>query len=332
PEDAWSLQNMVAEHGEEPVERFHAAYPGLTSTRYREQTLDLDSTLAGADLVMVHEWNSHDLVKNIGLHRARLGNYTLLFHDTHHRAATDPSTMSEYELGNYDGVLAFGNVIKELYLRKGWAKRAWTWHEAADTRLFRPLEGVERRGDLVWIGNWGDEERAAELNEFLIEPVKALGIEAAVFGVRYPQQALDALARAGIKYGGWLANFEVPAMFANYRVTVHVPRRPYTESLPGISTIRPFEAMACGIPLVSAPWDDVEGLFTSGEDFLVANNGEEMKHHLRTLLDDPGLANSLAQHGLHTILERHTCAHRVDELLSICSELGTREVTEVQAI
>ena len=40
-------------------------------------------------------------------------------------------------------------------------------------------------------------------------------------------------------------------MFARYRVTVHVPRRPYVAALPGIPTIRPFEALACGIPLVS---------------------------------------------------------------------------------
>jgi spore maturation protein CgeB len=40
--------------------------------------------------------------------------------------------------------------------------------------------------------------------------------------------------------------------------------------LPGIPTIRVFEALACGIPLVSAPWDDSEHLFRPGEDFLVA--------------------------------------------------------------
>ena len=38
-------------------------------------------------------------------------------------------------------------------------------------------------------------------------------------------------------------------------------------SLPGIPTIRPFEALACGIPLVSAPWHDAEHLFRDGLDF-----------------------------------------------------------------
>ena len=40
--------------------------------------------------------------------------------------------------------------------------------------MFRPLPGIAREGDLVWIGNWGDEERTAELHEFLLEPIRAV--------------------------------------------------------------------------------------------------------------------------------------------------------------
>jgi spore maturation protein CgeB len=181
-------------------------------------------------------------------------------------------------------------------------------------------------GDLVWIGNWGDEERTAELHEFLIEPVRALGdemkIEARVHGVRYPEEGKRALAAAGIDYAGWLPNHEAPRVFARFRATIHVPRRPYVEALPGIPTIRPFEALACGIPLVSAPWNDAEGLFRPGRDYLVARDGGEMKRHLRDLLNDPALAAEVARSGRETLLDRHTCAHRVDELLAIGRELG----------
>jgi spore maturation protein CgeB len=114
----------------------------------------------------------------------------------------------------------------------------------------------------------------------------------------------------------------VPLVFAEHGVTVHVPRRPYARALPGIPTIRPFEALACGIPLVCSSWEDTEGLFTSGRDYLVARDGEEMAAHLEAVLSDRTLAASLSQHGLRTILARHTSAHRVDELLAICCELG----------
>ncbi|HEU4754466.1 MAG TPA: glycosyltransferase [Armatimonadota bacterium] len=321
PCSAWSVQNLLREHGTAPIEEFHATYPGLESTVYNLDALDLDTALREADLVLVHEWNDHELVRRVGEHRARNGGYRLLFHDTHHRSVTDPGGIGAYDLAHYDGVLAFGGVVRDLYLRRGWSPRAWTWHEAADARRFRPLEGVELEGDLVWIGNWGDEERTRELHEFLLQPVKELGLRAAVYGVRYPDHALAALEEAGIEYRGWLPNYRVPEVFARYRVTVHVPRRPYTEALPGIPTIRPFEALACGIPLVSAPWSDAEGLFTPDEDFLVARNGREMTAHLRRLLSDEPLRRRLAQRGRQTILRRHTCAHRVDELLRIYDSL-----------
>jgi spore maturation protein CgeB len=325
PADAWSLQNLLRDHGEAPIAEFRAVYPLLDSTRYDPAGLDLDRALDDADLVLVHEWNGPELVGRIGEHRKRRGGYRLLFHDTHHRAASDPGSLRAYDLSGYDGVLAFGGVIRDIYLRQGWARRAWTWHEAADTRIFRPLEPASLEGDLVWIGNWGDDERTGELQEFLLAPVKELGLRAVVYGVRYPEHALAALEAAGIEHRGWLPNYRVPEVFSRFKVTVHVPRRPYAEALPGIPTIRPFEALACGIPLVSAPWEDAEGLFAPGKDYLVARDGAEMTRHLQALIEDPRLRRELAGRGRRTILACHTCAHRVDELLEIYEELSGQQ-------
>ncbi|HSU82878.1 MAG TPA: glycosyltransferase, partial [Thermoanaerobaculia bacterium] len=122
-----------------------------------------------------------------------------------------------------------------------------------------------------------------------------------------------------------------PQTFAAFKVTVHVPRRPYVQALPGIPTIRVFEALACGIPLVSAPWEDAEGLFRPGRDFLVARDGGERKRHLRDLLADRELAAEIARSGRETVLDRHTCAHRVDELLAIGRELGATVESTVGA-
>jgi spore maturation protein CgeB len=320
PEGGWSFANLRTEPGgDEALREFHAIYPGLVSRRYRDGDLDLDEALAGADLVIVHEWNEHGLVARIGRHRYR-SSYRLLFHDTHHRSVTDTEAMGAYDLAHYDGVLAYGEVIRRIYLERGWAQRAWTWHEAADVRVFHPREEAPE-GDLVWVGNWGDGERSRELEEFLIRPVAELGLRARIHGVRYPAEALSALARARIAYGGWLPNFAAPRIFARHRVTVHVPRRPYVEALPGIPTIRPFEALACGIPLVCSPWEDCEGLFRAGRDYLVARDGSEMKKHLRAILADPSLTGALKTSGLETIRARHTCGHRVDELLRIHQSL-----------
>ena len=79
--------------------------------------------------------------------------------------------------------------------------------------------------------------------------------------------------------------------------TVHVPRRYYATILPGIPTIRVFEALACGIPLVSAPWDDAEQLFRPGEDYLVAADGAEMTAHLRSVAGRSGPARRARRRG-----------------------------------
>jgi spore maturation protein CgeB len=332
PSDGWSRRQLLADAGPDAIARFHRAFPALSSQAVDLERLPLDHALDGADVVIVHEWNRHSLVARIGRHRLAAGRYTLLFHDTHHRSISDAAAMSDYALEGYDGVLAFGEVIRERYLALGWARQAWTWHEAADTRVFTPSSNPDKDADLIWVGNWGDDERSAEIRTYLVAPVRELSLRAAVHGVRYPESALRLLEDAAISYRGWLPNYEAPAAYARHRMTVHIPRRPYVEKLPGIPTIRVFEALACGVPLVSAWWHDAEHLFTPGEDYLVATNPREMRAHLAALAADAALRQSLAARGLATIQRLHTCAHRVDELFAILQQVrGTTTQEAVSA-
>src|SRR3546814_10400637 len=96
---------------------------------------------------------------------------------------------------------------------------------------------TERHG-VVWIGNWGDDERSAELRNYLLVPCQSTGLDLDIRGVRYPAHALMALRLAGARYHGWIANAMAPAIFARGLATVHVPRRFYVQSLPGIPTIK----------------------------------------------------------------------------------------------
>jgi spore maturation protein CgeB len=320
PHDGWSRRHLQ-QHSSSALADFHAAFPQLTSHDYAPDDETLESWVDDADVVIVHEWTEASVLARLAAHRTRQARYLLLFHDTHHRAVSDPDALAALPIERCDGVLAFGASLAEQYRRLGWGSRVWVWHEAADTRVFKPLRAAPER-DLVWIGNWGDDERAEEIEAFLLQPVAALGARARVHGGRYPPEALERLREAGIEYAGWLANYRVPAAFARARATVHIPRRPYTRLLPGIPTIRVFEALACGIPLVSAPWDDCEALFRPG-DFMMVSTGEEMMAALARVLKDADYARGLAERGLETIQARHTCAHRVDELLAIVASLAS---------
>ncbi|MHB2167213.1 CgeB family protein [Alsobacter sp. R-9] len=327
PDGGWSRDNLRREHGDAGEMAFARTFPELVSDCYGPD-FPHEGALDQADVVVVHEWTEPELVARIGRARMEGGRFTLLFHDTHHRAVSDEAGIAGLDLAGYDAVLCFGETLSERYRKRGWGRRVFTWHEAADTSLFRPQPAPEHRRDLVWIGNWGDGERTRELDAFLLEPARLLRLSGTVHGVRYPAEALERVSAAGLDYAGWLPNARVPAVFAQHRVTVHVPRRPYVERLPGIPTIRVFEALACGIPLVSAPWTDAEGLLRVGRDFLMAPDADAMTAALRDLLADPARAREQAAQGLATILTRHTCRHRVDELLLILSGLGASQREE----
>ena len=332
PEGSWSLANLMADGGEDGLAYFRQAYPDLHSTIYTPEA-DLAAICDDADIVIVHEWNQPQLVAAIGALRRAGGRFTLLFHDTHHRAVSDPDAIRAFDLDGYDGVLAFGETLAAVYRHWGWSDRVFVWHEAADTHVFHPPAEVgehEQRQGLVWIGNWGDDERSAELEMFLFRPAQTLRLPLDIFGVRYPTEALARLARYGVNYRGWLPNAAAPGVFARHLGTVHVPRRFYTTTLPGIPTIRVFEALACGIPLVSAPWSDSEHLFDIGKDFLMARDEAEMTAHLRAVRDDAALRAELAAHGLASVRAKHSCAHRVDELMGVVSHLRAPAVADAR--
>ncbi|HSU16434.1 CgeB family protein [Longimicrobium sp.] len=324
PRDAWSLQNLLADHGVAPIVAFARAYPEIDVRSYDPASPsladDLAAACAGADVVMVHEWNDPHVVNLLPSVARRVGALAI-FHDTHHRPWSQPEAIARFDLRAYDGVLAFGEVLTEIYRTRFGVRRAWTFHEAADHVRFRPLDRPKEQ-DVVWIGNWGDEERTQELRGFWLDSARALPeLRFVAHGVRYPEYALAELADAGVEFRGWAPSVQVPEVFARSRVTLHVPRRAYVQALAGIPTIRVFEALACGIPLVSAPWSDAEGLFRAG-DYAVAETPAEMRDALLRLSRDEDAARAQAERGLETILARHTCDHRAAQLLDIIAGLG----------
>ena len=247
--------------------------------------------------------------------------FRALFHDTHHRAYTNPREILRFPLDRFDGVLAFGDAIRRIYLDAFGVKWAWTFHEAVDTARFFPITG-EKDTDVVLIGNWGDDERTRELEEFLVAPAAQLPeYRFAVHGVRYPEGGLESLAESRIEFRGYVPNLSVPAVYARSQISLHVPRRFYANGLSGVPTIRVFEALGSGSPLVCAPWTDSEGLFRPGQDYICVPDSKAMIAELRHLLRDPQARQQLSESGLESVRARHTCAHRAEQLIEVCDAL-----------
>lgn len=324
--NGWSMRNLVKEGDDAAacaLRDFRRALPTLNVRFYdndaRLQKF-LGTELRDADVAIVHEWNSPEVVASILGLKPKLG-FRALFHDTHHRAYTNPREVLRFPLAKFDGVLAFGDAIRKIYSDGFGVKRVWTFHEAADTKRFFP-QAISKDTDVVWIGNWGDEERTKELEEFLISSASELREHKfAVHGVRYPTEAKAKLAEAGIEFRGYLPNLHAPEMYARSRISLHVPRRCYANGLSGVPTIRVFEALAAGSPLLCSPWSDSEGLFRPGQDYICVPDQAAMVTELGHLLRDEKARRQLAASGLQTIRARHTCAHRAQQLVQICHEL-----------
>lgn len=323
---SWSLTHLVEEEGDvavQAIEQFRCEFPELDVRFYqRDETLPetLREELRDADVVLIHEWNEPE-VANAILSFKQDFRFRALLHDTHHRAYTNAGEMLRFQLQLFDGVLAFGEIITRIYLDAFGMPRAWTFHEAADVEHFCPLQQPCEIG-LLWIGNWGDEERTRELMEFLVEPAGALrDVKTVVHGVRYPPAGLDALAAAGIEYRGYLPNLMAPYVYAQSALSLHVPRRQYVNGLSGIPTIRMFEALACGSTLLCAPWRDAEQLFRP-DDYVMVNSSEETKSAITRLIHDDAARQQIAAQARETIVNRHTCAHRAQQLVEICREIN----------
>jgi len=320
--NSWSLKNLAQEGPERVTEalvNFQEAFPTLDVRFFRaDQSFATfaEEELRDADLLLVHEWNELSIVNTILDFRGKFG-FKVLFHDTHHRAYTSPQEIQRFPLQKFDGVLAFGEAIRRIYSDTFGVKNAWTFHEAADTEHFYPRT-AEPDTDVVWVGNWGDEERTRELREFLINPASTMrDRRIAVHGVRYPDEAKYKLSEAGIEYRGYLPNLQSPDAYARSLLSLHVPRRFYTNGLSGVPTIRVFEVLACGIPLLCSPWSDTESLFRPGDDYICVDDGQKMEAEIRFLLRDESARKQIAANGLDTIRKRHTCAHRAEQLMQI---------------
>jgi len=325
PDQGWSFANLAGEPaGPSSLLQFVRTYPALPVTTYDLASLNglqlSREHLRDTDIVIVHEWNTPELVDRLLALRRQLG-FRLLFHDTHHRASSSPMAMRQLRLDRFDGVIAFGEALRRIYREHFGLARVWTLHEAADTAVFFPRAPAEKATDVVWIGNWGDDERSAEVREFLLQPAAHLPqYQFCIYGVRYPAEGLQALRAAGVHYHGYLANLDAPQTYASAQLTVHIPRQQYSGAMAGIPTIRVFEALACGIPLVSAPWTDCEQLFRPG-DFRMVHSAAEMRQAMMTLLSDRKAAGEQAQQGLETVLAHHTCRHRAAQLTAYCEEV-----------
>ncbi len=83
-----------------------------------------------------------------------------------------------------------------------------------------------------------------------------------------------------------------------------------------MTSMRTFEALACGKPMLSFTSTAYERLgFRNGEHFMWVEHHVRAKECAETLLGTPGGAQYMAEQGRKFVLENHTYKHRLDRIL-----------------
>lgn len=305
---ARSLRGVIAELGE----RGHNV--AVFNPARNQAPADLTVGLDEADLVVVHDSSPPALIEQIGDHCRRHDGYRLLFHATDRAApgAAEANGFDTLNLSGYDGILAGSEAIRHSYLDAGWEERAWTWHEAADTRIFQPLPAIEPEADLVSFASWAEGAQSAALRDLLLRPTRQLRLRGTVYGPPPPGFARLRLRLAGLHHLPPVADHAIPELFARHRMTVQIPSQP--------TPISCFEALACGIPLIVVPGGDDDTLFRPEQDYLIARDCAEMREAMQAVLDLPEFAAQLSESGLQSVRAGHTCADRALQLIEIEAE------------
>jgi spore maturation protein CgeB len=234
-------------------------------------------------------------------------------------AAGDEEYLSPDLVPRFDLYLSFtGGPTLERLEREWGARRAEAFYCLVDPRSYSPVT-PGRRFDLGYLGTYSPDRQAA-LERLLLEPARRLPEgDFAVAGPQYPDD-LDWPANvARIEH---LPPSEHAGFYAGQRFTLNVTREDMVKA--GWSpSVRLFEAAACGVPVITDPWDGLDAFFEPGREILVAETPDDVLAHLEFGEDD---RLAIGRRARRRVLAAHTADHRAAELERHVTELGAVSV------
>ncbi|HUF75945.1 MAG TPA: glycosyltransferase [Longimicrobiales bacterium] len=203
--------------------------------------------------------------------------------------------------------LAGGPALRTLEQTHG-CGAARAFHPMVDTRELRPARAGSQRWDVGFLGA-RREEREERLEALLIEAARQDGgFTACVAGPGYPENGAWPV---NVERLGHLPPAERARFYGAQRFALHVTN---DEQAPGCWSpcVGLYEAAACGVPVISAPWDGMDYFFRPGAEILVAETSDDV---LRIVHDtDASEARMIGQRARRRVLSRDTAEHRVSQL------------------
>jgi spore maturation protein CgeB len=227
-------------------------------------------------------------------------------------------------LGGFDLVLSYtgGRALEELRDRLG-ARRTAALYGSVDPGVHRPVPpDPGYRADLSYLGTFAVDRQAA-LEELFIGPARRLPEHRFVLGgACYPA---DFPWTKNIFFVRHLPPVEHPAFFSSSRLTLNVTRAAMA-TMGYCPSGRLFEAAACGTPVLSDVWEDLDSFFAPGREILLARDGTDVEAALGM---DDGELHRIGRAARERVLEEHTADRRAEELVEL---LGGSPARDVEAV
>jgi spore maturation protein CgeB len=182
--------------------------------------------------------------------------------------------IGQHGLGDFDLVLSFtgGLALEELRSRLG-AGRVIPLYGSVDPEVHRPVPPYpDYQADLSYLGTYS-EDRQEMLAELFLEPARRLPERRFIIGGSlYPA---DFAWSPNIHYKRHIPPPDHPAFYCSSPLALNVTRRPMAE-MGYCPSGRLFEAAACGVPVVSDPWEGLDQCFEPGREILIAHGADDV--------------------------------------------------------
>lgn len=218
-------------------------------------------------------------------------------------------------LADFDLVLSFtgGRALSALRSALG-ARRAAPLYASVDPAVHRPSAPHPAfQGHVSWLGTFAPSRQAGLERLFLAPaarlPDRTFVLAGSMYDASFPW-------RDNVRYVRHLEPALHPAFFCSSPLTVNVTRAEMA-AVGHCPSPRLFEAPACGVPVLSDPFDGLDAFFAPGEELLVARTPGEAAEAIA--LPREALAR-IGRRARERALAEHTADVRARELVARCEE------------
>lgn len=224
--------------------------------------------------------------------------------------------LSESVYPQYDCIFTpFPNYI-ETHYRKG-ARRVEFLPFGCDPQLHvRQVLSEEDRAkfsrDICFVGTWYSNR------EEFFEELVDLDFDFGIWGNFWDRLKSNSKLRGHVE-NKWLNVQEWTKVYSASKICLNSNLPVFM--LGGGISMRIFEALSCGIFVLTEQSGDSFNMFKPGEDLVCFKTKEELKELVKYYLKNDGERNRIALHGQKTVHEKHTYIYRMKKIITVAQEL-----------